>query len=36
MRGDAKFQALKDKCFIDVVQDDIFFTRTKEEELATA
>lgn len=36
MRHDKVFEKLEEKCFITVVQDETFFVKTKEEELATA
>ncbi len=36
MRHEPAFEKLKAKCHVDVVQDETFFTRTKEEELVTA
>lgn len=34
MRDEADFEKVKNKCFINVVQDESFFVKTKEEELA--
>lgn len=36
MRDDIGFAKVSEKCFITVVQDETFFVKTKEEELATA
>ena len=36
MRDEKEFEKVSEKCFITVVQDETFFVRTKEEELATA
>jgi phage host-nuclease inhibitor protein Gam len=36
MRDDKVFEKVQEKCFINVVQDETFFVKTKEEELATA
>ncbi len=35
MRYDADFEKVIEKCYINVVQDETFFTQPKEEELAT-
>ncbi|MFL5808073.1 MAG: host-nuclease inhibitor Gam family protein [Flavisolibacter sp.] len=36
MREEKEFEKVKEKCFLSVVQDETFFVKTKEEELATA
>lgn len=36
MRDTDQFEKLKDKCYVNVVQDETFFTIPKEEELAVA
>jgi phage host-nuclease inhibitor protein Gam len=36
MRDEKEFEKVSEKCFISVVQDETFFVKTKEEELATA
>ncbi|MEQ1677879.1 MAG: host-nuclease inhibitor Gam family protein [Chitinophagaceae bacterium] len=36
MRDEKEFGKVSEKCFITVVQDETFFVKTKEEELATA
>ena len=35
MRDEKEFEKISEKCFITVVQDETFFVKTKEEELAT-
>lgn len=36
MRDDKEFEKVAEKCYLTVVQDETFFIKTKEEELATA
>jgi len=36
MRNEKEFDKVSEKCFLTVVQDESFFVKTKEEELATA
>jgi phage host-nuclease inhibitor protein Gam len=35
MRNDKEFDKVSDKCYLSVAQDETFFIKTKEEELAT-
>jgi hypothetical protein len=36
MRDEKEFEKVQEKCYITVVQDETFFVKTKEEELAVA
>lgn len=36
MRDEKEFEKVTEKCYVSVVQDETFFVKTKEEELATA
>lgn len=36
LRDDKSFEKIQEKCFVSVVQDETFYVKTKEEELATA